>query len=134
MLDPDLKALMEELLTPLGPVAVRRMFGGGGIFLDGLMFGLISDGVLYLKADDANRPAFETEGLSPFAYDKKGGRTTIMSYWRTPDRLLDEPDELVDWARAAYGAALRSRKPNRAKSAAKKGRSTPRAKARRGPG
>ena len=134
MLDPDLKALLEELLAPLGPVQIRRMFGGGGIFLDGLMLGLISDGVLYLKADDVNRPAFEAEDLEPFAYDKKGGRTTIMSYWRAPERLLDEPDELVQWARGAHGAALRSRKPRPGRRAARKAPPTPRAKARRGPG
>ena len=112
MLDADLKGLLEELLAPLGPVAIKRMFGGGGVFLDGLMFGLVIEDVLYLKADDGNRPAFEAEGLAPFSYDKKSGRTTVMSYWRAPDRLLDEPDEMVAWARAAIAAAQRAQKPS----------------------
>src|SRR5262245_11711087 len=99
MLDPAMKALIEELLAPLGPVMVKRMFGGGGVFLDGLMFGLVTDGALYLKVDDRNRPAFEAEGLEPFTYARMGGRAMLTSYWRTPDRLLDEPDEALAWAR-----------------------------------
>lgn len=109
-LDADLKSLLEELLAPLGPVAIRRMFGGGGIFLDGLMFGLVVEGTLYLKADDGNRPAFEAEGLGPFTYEKKSGKATVMSYWQAPERLLDEGDEMVAWARAAFAAARRAKK------------------------
>lgn len=107
MLDDDFKSLIEELLAPLGPVVIKRMFGGGGIFLDGLMLGLVIEDVLYLKADEVNRAAFEAEGLQPFAYEKKGGKTTVMSFWRAPERLLDEPDEMVAWAREAFAAARR---------------------------
>lgn len=110
-IDDDLKALLEEHLAPLGPVVIKRMFGGGGVFLDGLMFGLVVEDVLYLKSDQGNRAAFVAEGLEPFTYAKTSGATTVMSYWRTPERLLDEPDELRDWARQAYAAARRSRKP-----------------------
>jgi len=119
MPDHDLENLLEEMLAPLGPVLVKRMFGGGGLFLDGTMFGLIADGALYLKADEATRPRFEAEGMTPFTYQKKSGQTTIMSYWQAPERLLDEPDELVDWARQAVIAAQRarqSRRPGRALS------------------
>lgn len=115
MLDDDFKAMIEELLAPLGPVVVKRMFGGGGVFLDGLMFGLVIEDVLYLKADGINRPAFEAEGLAPFVYDKKGGKTTVMSYWRAPERLLDEPEELVAWARDALAASRRAKTGTRPK-------------------
>jgi DNA transformation protein and related proteins len=115
MLDQDLKNLLEEMLSPLGPVVVKRMFGGGGIFLDGLMFGLIAGGTLYLRADENTRAIFEAEGMRPFAYQKKAGQTTIMSYWRAPERLLDEPDELVDWARQAFSAAERAKQSRRPK-------------------
>lgn len=118
--DADLKALLEEHLAPLGPVVIKRMFGGGGVFLDGLMFGLVIEGALYLKADDHTRASFEAEGLQPFSYSKKTGTTTVMSYWQAPDRLLDEADEMLAWARDAYGAARRAKaaakpkpKPNR---------------------
>ncbi len=119
MLDNDLKSLIEEALAPMGPVVIKRMFGGGGVFLDGLMLGLIADGSLYLKADETTRTAFEAEGMRPFAYEKKAGQTTIMSYWQAPERLLDEPDELVEWARRALSVAQRakqSRRPKKSRS------------------
>ncbi|MDX2156515.1 MAG: TfoX/Sxy family protein [Hyphomicrobiaceae bacterium] len=113
MAGDDLLALLEEHLAPLGPVTIKRMFGGAGLFLDGLMFGLIADGGLYLKSDDGNRSDFEREGCRPFSYAKADGRTTVMSYWQVPERLLDEPDEMREWARKAHAAAARM--PRKAK-------------------
>lgn len=98
---------ISELFSGFGRVSVRRMFGGAGIFADGLMVGLISNGDIFLKADDQNSPAFEREGLKPFTYGAKRKRVA-MSYWRMPERLLDDPDELAQWARAALGAARRA--------------------------
>jgi DNA transformation protein len=95
-----------DLFTVFGPVAVRRMFGGAGIFADGLMIGLVADGVVYLKADQHSRPAFEAEGLGPFTYGKTA-RRVVMSYWRMPARLYDDPDELARWAAEAQAAARR---------------------------
>lgn len=97
-----------EMLAPLGPVASRRMFGGAGLFADGLMFGLIANEILYLKVDDENRPAFEAEGMQPFSYDTKAGKRGVMSYWQVPERLFDEPDEFVVWARDAVSVAMRA--------------------------
>jgi DNA transformation protein len=96
-----------ELFSSFGRVTVRRMFGGAGIFADGLMIGLISDGDIYLKADETSVAAFRDEGMKPFTYGKRGGRA-VMSYWRMPDRLLDDPEELAQWARAAQGTAQRA--------------------------
>jgi DNA transformation protein len=97
-----------EMLVPLGPVKSRRMFGGSGLFADGLMFGLIANEVLYLKVDDQNQPAFEAEGMEPFTYETKAGKRGVMSYWQAPERLFDEPDEFVSWARDAVSVALRA--------------------------
>lgn len=83
------------------------MFGGAGIFADGLMIGLIADDEIYLKADGETAPLFEREGLKPFTYGAKR-RRVVMSYWRMPDRLLDDPEELAAWARGALGAARRT--------------------------
>jgi len=99
--------LLKDCMHGLGPVSVRRMFGGAGIYADGVMFGLIADDTLYLKADDATKRDFEAEGLGPFLYEG-GGRTIAMSYWRIPERLLDDPDEMVDWARTALEVARRA--------------------------
>jgi DNA transformation protein and related proteins len=98
---------VKETLAGLGPVSVRRMFGGAGVFADGVMFALIADDALYLKADDVSKQAFEAEGAGPFLYESRG-RTIALSYWRIPDRLLDDPDEMVSWARSALSIAHRA--------------------------
>ena len=99
---------IRDLFAAFGPVAVRRMFGGAGVFADGLMIALISDGVLHLKADAQTIPAFEHEGQGPFTYATKHGTRSLTSYWRMPDRLYDDREELARWARAAHGVALRA--------------------------
>ena len=105
-----------ELFSGFGPVAVRRMFSGSGVFADGLMIALVVDGVIYLKADDSLVPLFEREGQAPFSYKTRDGRRTLKSYWRMPERLYDEPDELAEWARRAMQAVRRARsKPKRKK-------------------
>ena len=100
---------IRELFRDFGPVEVRRMFGGAGIYADGTMFGLVADGVIYLKADEQNVAAFEAEKLPPFTYATKDGKRGVMSYRRMPDRLYDDPDELAAWARDALAAARRGR-------------------------
>ena len=116
---------MRELFAGFGPVVVRRMFGGAGIYADGTMFALVHDGVIYLKADAGNAAAFEREKLPPFTYATSSGKRGVMSYRRMPDRLYDDPDELALWARDALAAARRSAPKARPVRAAtsKKGRS-----------
>lgn len=106
-----------DALRPLGGIAARRMFGGAGMFRDGLMFGLIADEVLYLKADAETVAAFEAEGLGPFTYGTKNGDRVLTSYWRAPERLLDDDEEMRDWCRRATEVATRAAKK---KSATKK--------------
>ena len=122
--DPDYIA---ELFSQFGPVTVRRMFSGAGIFADGLMIALVVDGVIYLKADDSFVPLFEREGQAPFSYRTRDGKRTLNSYWRMPERLYDEPDELAEWARLSLAAARRSSKrgfksPRRGRAAKRKKR------------
>jgi DNA transformation protein and related proteins len=99
-------AFLLELLTPLGPVSARRMFGGVGLFTNGMMFGLIVREELFFKVGDSNRTAFEAAGEAPFTYDTKNGSHTLTSYWRCPPDLLDDADTFRDWARGAIEAAL----------------------------
>ena len=87
------------------------MFGGAGVYRDGVMFALIAGEALYFKADELTTAEFEAEGLTPFIYPTKNGTNTLMSYWRAPDRCLDDPHEMVEWAAKALAAALRARKP-----------------------
>ena len=98
---------LREQLAPLGPLTMRRMFGKTGVFCDGLMLGMVTDNTLYFRVDDDNRTAFaEAASFPPLNYEKKGS-TIDLSFWRAPDRLFDEPDELVRWAQIALAAARR---------------------------
>ena len=116
---------LREQLAPLGGVTMRRMFGKTGVFCDGLMFAMVTDDTLYFRVDEHNRTAFKEAGsFPPLSYEKKGC-TIDLSLWRAPERLFDEPDELVSWARAALAAAHRV--------AAARQRKAPRRKSKRQP-
>jgi DNA transformation protein len=92
----------------LGPVAARRMFGGAGIYVDGVMFALVADDTLYLKTDAENRADFDALGLEPFVFHQKDGDTIETSYCRAPEDALESPDAMADWAKRGYAAALRA--------------------------
>ena len=96
------------------------MFGGAGVYVDDVMFALIADDTLYLKADGTTASAFEDEGMKPFTYTAKGRKPVSMSYWEVPPRLLEEPDELADWARTAHRIACEKKKPKRKKTSRKR--------------
>jgi DNA transformation protein and related proteins len=109
-----------ELLEPLGRITVRRMFGGAGLYADGLIVGLEVEGTLYLKTDEQTRQAFADAGGVPFVYDGKD-KPVSTSYWTAPDDAMDAPEAMRPWARLAMEASLRSaasKKP--AEKAAKK--------------
>lgn len=106
----EFKAHVAELLRPVGPIGIKRMFGGAGVYVGETMFGLIIDDALHFKVDDTTREAYTKAGCEPFMYDN-GKRRTATSYWQVPGHLLDEPDALLAWARDAVGAARRARKP-----------------------
>ena len=111
---------LREQLAPLGRVTLRRMFGKSGVFCDGVMFGVVTDNTLYFRVDDENRETFrEAEAFPPLNYAKKGVMIDL-SFWRVPERLFDEPEELIAWAQAALAAAHRV--------AAKRGRAGPKRK------
>src|SRR5262252_7491031 len=98
---------LREQLAPVGHVTLRRMFGKTGVFCDGLMLAMVRDDALYFRVDDDNREIFkEAEAFPPLNYEKGGG-SIDLAFWRAPERLFDEPDEFVAWARAALGAARR---------------------------
>jgi DNA transformation protein and related proteins len=96
-----------DLLASLGSVSARRMFGGYGIYHEGVMFGLVADDTLYLKADAENVGLFEAEGLPAFKYGK-GGKSIRMSYFLAPPEMMDDPEAAARWARRSIEAALRA--------------------------
>ena len=97
-----------ELLAPLGPVRIRRMFGGQGIYLDDLFIAIIADDCLYLKADAETQQVFRAAGCRAFSYDAAGQRMT-MGYWTVPEDAMEASPQMAPWARLALAAALRAR-------------------------
>ena len=105
-IDREFETFVEELFQPVGDVKLRRMFGGLGIFRHGLMFGLVADDRICLKADDQTRLRFVEEGQEEWSYDGKG-KPVKMGYWYIPERLLEDPDEMKEWALESFEAAVR---------------------------
>ncbi len=97
-----------ELLSVLGRARTRRMFGGHGIYVDDLFIALIINEVLYLKADELARPAFESAGGQPFSYATATGNRTVLAYWTAPDDAMESPPQMLPWARLAMASALRA--------------------------
>ena len=95
-------------------VRLRRMFGGYGIFCDGVMFGLIAEAVLFLKVDDTTRASFLEAGAEPFMYEK-AGKLVEMSYVTVPDDAGENADEFRPWAHMALAAANRAKAAKPAK-------------------
>jgi DNA transformation protein len=114
----SLVALLEEQLEPLGRITLKRMFSGAGVYCDGVIFGLIARDILHFKVDDGNRAAYRAEGMAPFSYEAQGRRREIGAYWRVPERLFDEPEEMLAWARAALSAGRRAEAAKRPRKAA----------------
>lgn len=116
-----------ELLGTTGSVTARRMFGGHGIYQDGLMFALVTGDVLYLKTDDETRARFVAAGSQPFSYENKRRGLVATSYWQAPDDAMESPALMQPWARLGIEASLRkanapakSRRPAAKTAAAKK--------------
>jgi DNA transformation protein len=94
-----------DQLEPLGSVLPKSMFGGVGLYCDGVFFGLIALDVLYLKVDDTNRPDYEAAGAQPFRpFPERGG---TMKYYAVPVEVLESQIELIEWARKAVRVAQR---------------------------
>jgi DNA transformation protein len=117
-----------ELLGSAGPVRIRRMFGGHGLYVDGIFIAIVSAERLCLKADDLTRARFEAAGGQPFVYEAKGNRQISISYFTAPDDAMESPTLMQPWARLALEAALRARVP-KPRAPARKTRSAPSAPA-----
>src|SRR5580704_18349462 len=95
---------LREQFSPLGRLTFRRMFVKTGVFCDGVMLGMVADNTLYFRVDEENKATFEeAAAFPPLNYSKKGF-TIDLGFWRAPERLFDEPDEFLLWARSALAA------------------------------
>jgi DNA transformation protein len=97
---------LRDLFSELGPVTLRKMFGGQGLYHDSLIIGLVIGDELFLKTDAATVEAFEQAGGHPFVYQGKGKPVT-MSYWLPPAEAMESSQAMRPWAKLAYEAAVR---------------------------
>ena len=98
-----------DLFSSLGPVSIRRMFGGKGIYHNGVIFAIEIRGELMLKADAETAPALAAAGSKQWIYaHARNGTSVAMPYWTVPDEAIDDPEEMGDWARQAYAAGMRA--------------------------
>lgn len=104
---PDYLEYLQDQLSPAVATTPKRMFGGVGLYADGLFFGLIAEDALYLKVDDTTRPDYEAHGCEPF---RPFADTRSMSYYAVPEDVIEDADQLIDWARAAIAVAARSKR------------------------
>lgn len=110
---------IKDLFSPFGEIAIRKMFGGAGVYCDGAFFAIIGDDDLWLKVDDASRAEFEAAGLAPFEVEMNG-KVGTMSYYNAPEEIFDDNDALRHWAGLALAAAARNKKPAKKKAAKRK--------------
>lgn len=113
----DFTALCVELISPLGPVRTRRMFGGQGVYVDGLFVAIIDEGQCFLKSDATTRERFVAAGCVPFCFTGKDGERVETSYFRPPEEAMESPPLMLPWARLALEAALRAANAKAAKAA-----------------
>jgi DNA transformation protein len=122
---PEFVDHVTECLRGLGAVEARRMFGGWGLYHQGVFFALVMHETLYFKTDERNRGRFDERGLEPFTFEK-GGETIETGYRAAPEDALEDPRVMAQWARGAYEAALR--KAARRPAPRRKAKGRPRAR------
>ncbi|NBB47667.1 competence protein TfoX [Rhizobium sp. CRIBSB] len=100
-------AAIEDMFEAVGPVSIRRMFGGKGIYARGVIFAVELRGELMLKGDALSATLLEEAGAKRWCYEGRSGKPVAMPYWTIPDEALDDPDLMAKWARIALDAAIR---------------------------
>ena len=114
-----------DLLGPLAPVTARSMFGGHGLYADGMMFGLLDDGELFLKTDSECEGVFVAAGCKAWVYPSPNG-LMVTSYFQPPAAAMEEPEAMRPWLELALAVARRKA----VAKAAKKGKARPAKKAK----
>ena len=106
-MDPE---FIRDLFAPFGPVTMKRLFGGFGLYREAVIFGLVFDGAIFLKVDETSIPDFEREGSGPLVYSRaERSGAVALPYWQLPERLYDDPEELAIWAARALAVSERKK-------------------------
>jgi DNA transformation protein len=118
----EFRAYLSDTFDSLGKLSTRRVFGFDGIFLDGVLLGFVIDGRIHFRTDETNRVDYVRDGSKPYAFTKPAGEHIVTSYYSLPERIYDEPEELLRWAQRAHAAAMES--PSAKKRRAARARKT----------
>ena len=104
--------IVSDLLAELPNITSKKMFGGFGLYQEGLIFAIItSDDKVYFKVDEHNQKQFEGKGSKQFTYTfKNTGKTTTMPYWVLPEDILEDPKELPKWVASSVEVSKRAKK------------------------
>jgi DNA transformation protein len=105
-----------ELLSPLGEVTAHRMFGGYGIYKDGMMFGLVAEDHFYIRTDDENKDAFIAKGCEPFVFGERNGKAIVSKYYEPPEQAFTNAQKMKPWAMLGIEASVRNVKPGKKKA------------------
>ena len=105
MADASFVDYIRDQLRDVHGVGFRRMFGGTGLYADGMFFGLIIDTQLYFKTDEASRQPYIARGMGPFNYHTKKGTKTLKNYFEVPVDVIEDDELLADWAQSAIRVA-----------------------------
>ncbi|MEX6507946.1 TfoX/Sxy family protein [Jiella sp. M17.18] len=117
---------LRDLFASLPGLAIRRMFGGQGIYADGRIVAVVIRGTLYLKSDPESEAVYAAAGLERWTYQRPGRQPVKMPYWRMPDDAFDDPDQATRWIAVADDAARRVALAEKPKAAAAPRRRKPR--------
>ena len=105
--DEGLPAWTRQALEPAGAVTMRKMMGGGTLYLDGTVFAILDEGEIWFKADAETDAQWDAAGCARFTYALKDGSVGTMNYRRGPQDVYDDPDAMRRWASLAVEAGLR---------------------------
>ena len=104
-LSAEFREFLLDHFSDLGPIEIKRMFGGAGLYLGDACFALVVDEKIMMRGDETLGPAFEEAGSEQWVYSNKTRGDVAMPYWNLPESALDDPEEAVEWARRSLGPA-----------------------------
>lgn len=102
--------VLQDAMQEIEGITAKAMFGGYGLYKEGVVFGIIADEQLYFKVDDTNRVEYEKRGSRPFSYEGKNRKRITMSYWEVPAEILEDRSILVEWVDASVAASKNTKR------------------------
>ena len=99
-----------DVLAGIRGITTRAMFGGWGIYKDGLFFALIAEDRLFFKVDESNLADYQRQNSKPFVYHAPGGKAMKMSYWELPESVAENKQAVREWVDRAVAVAKKAKK------------------------